>query len=148
MSESRDVDFEIIMRKKLLELMRGGKKEKKVVSTVPAIVEVKSSQEFGQWLSRASREGKAVFVDFWAPWCAPCIMLAPIYKRLASKFRDKALFLKVNVDEVPELASRYGVFSIPTLLAICNKREIDAVIGYQPERVLEVWITRVINACS
>jgi len=148
MSGNRDVDFEIIMRKKLLELMRGGKREEKTVSAVPVIVEVKSMQELRRWLSRASKERRAVFVDFWAPWCAPCIMLAPVYKKLANKFKGKALFLKVNVDEVPELASRYGIFSIPTLLAFCDGREMDAIIGYQPERVLEVWITRIINACS
>jgi len=147
MSENKDVDFEIIMRKKLLELMRRGKKIMTPTPTLPVIVEVRSLQEFEQWLSRANRERKPVFVDFWAPWCAPCIMLAPIYEKLAKRFRNKALFLKVNVDEMPELASRYGIFSIPTLLAICGEREMDAVVGYQPERILEIWITRVISAC-
>ena len=66
-----------------------------------------------------------VFVDFWAEWCGPCRMVSPVVEELASDYPGKVKFVKVNVDESGELASKYNVFSIPTL-AIFNKGEIIA----------------------
>ena len=68
-----------------------------------------------------------VFVDFWAEWCGPCRMVSPVVEELASEYEGKVNFVKVNVDEANELASKYNVFSIPTL-AVFNKGEI---IGQQ-----------------
>ena len=64
-----------------------------------------------------------VFVDFWAEWCGPCRMVSPVVEELATDYEGKVNFVKVNVDEANELASKYNVFSIPTL-AIFNKGEI------------------------
>jgi len=64
-----------------------------------------------------------VFVDFWAEWCGPCRMVSPVVEELASEYAGKINFVKVNVDENNELASKYNVFSIPTL-AIFNKGQI------------------------
>jgi thioredoxin 1 len=66
-----------------------------------------------------------VFVDFWAEWCGPCRMVGPVVEELSADFDGKVKFVKVNVDEANELASKYNVFSIPTLL-ILNKGEIIA----------------------
>ena len=66
-----------------------------------------------------------VFVDFWAEWCGPCRMVGPVVEELSGDFDGKVKFVKVNVDEANELASKYNVFSIPTLL-ILNKGEIIA----------------------
>jgi len=68
-----------------------------------------------------------VFVDFWAEWCGPCRMVSPVVEELATEYEGKINFVKVNVDEANELASKYNIFSIPTL-AIFNKGEI---IGQQ-----------------
>ena len=64
-----------------------------------------------------------VFVDFWAEWCGPCRMVSPVVEELAKDYEGKVKFVKVNVDEANELASKYNVFSIPTLV-ILNKGEI------------------------
>ena len=64
-----------------------------------------------------------VFVDFWAEWCGPCRMVSPVVEELASEYEGKVNFVKVNVDEANELASKYNVFSIPTL-AIINKGQV------------------------
>lgn len=71
-------------------------------------------------------------IDFWASWCGPCKMLAPAVAHLAEKYQGKALVAKVNVDEEPELAQRFGVMSIPTLVFLKNGQEIDRKVGVMP----------------
>ena len=76
-------------------------------------------------------------IDFWAAWCGPCKMLAPAVAHLAEKYEGKALVAKVNVDEEPELAQRFGVMSIPTLVFLKNGREFDRKVGVMPPEVFE-----------
>ena len=68
-------------------------------------------------------------VDLWAPWCAPCRMIAPIIEELAADYQGKAVIGKLNVDENPSIASRYGVTSIPTLLFFKGGEAVDQMIG-------------------
>ena len=75
------------------------------------------------WETDVIQSSLPVFVDFWAEWCGPCRMVSPVVEELASEYEGKVNFVKVNVDEANELASRYNVFSIPTL-AIINKGQI------------------------
>ena len=77
------------------------------------------------WQTEVTDSQIPVFVDFWAEWCGPCRMVSPVVEELASDYPGKIKFVKVNVDESGELASKYNVFSIPTL-AIFNKGEIIA----------------------
>ncbi len=77
------------------------------------------------WQTEVMDSQVPVFVDFWAEWCGPCRMVSPVVEELASEYPGKIKFVKVNVDESGELASKYNVFSIPTL-AIFNKGEIIA----------------------
>jgi len=75
------------------------------------------------WETDVIQSSLPVFVDFWAEWCGPCRMVTPVVEELASEYEGKVNFVKVNVDEANELASKYNVFSIPTL-AIINKGKI------------------------
>lgn len=77
------------------------------------------------WQTEVMDSQVPVFVDFWAEWCGPCRMVSPVVEELASEYPGKVKFVKVNVDESGELASKYNVFSIPTL-AVFNKGEIIA----------------------
>ena len=74
-------------------------------------------------------------VDFWASWCGPCMALSPVIESLAEKYEGKVLIGKVNVDEERELAIRYGVMSIPTVVFLKNGREFDRKVGTMPAEV-------------
>ncbi|MCX7597730.1 MAG: thioredoxin [Armatimonadetes bacterium] len=77
-----------------------------------------------------------VLVDFWAPWCAPCQMVAPIVEKVAEGFAGRAKVVKVNVDEAPELANQYGIRGIPSLLVFKGGDVVSRLVGVQPEPVL------------
>jgi thioredoxin 1 len=89
-----------------------------------------------------------VMVDFWAPWCVPCRVIAPIVERLAEQYAGRLKVAKLNVDENHELAIRYQVMSIPTLIFFKNGQVIDRIIGVprEPERVIVQKIEEVIGA--
>jgi thioredoxin 1 len=74
-----------------------------------------------------------VLVDFWAPWCGPCRMLSPSLDELARELDGKAKVVKVNVDEEPELASKYGIMSIPTVIAFKGGQVAGKMIGFRPK---------------
>ena len=75
---------------------------------------------------------KVVLLDFWASWCGPCKMLMPIIDQVSSEVTDKKI-CKINVDEQPELASQFGIMSIPTLVVIKNGVEVNRTMGVQPK---------------
>jgi len=79
-----------------------------------------------------------VLVDFWAPWCGPCKALTPTIEKLAAEYGDKVKFAKLNIDEAPEIASRYSIMSIPTLLLFHKGEVIEQLVGLvQKEKVLD-----------
>ena len=85
---------------------------------------------------------KTVFCDFWASWCGPCRMLAPVFESLAERYGDKAEFVKVNVDEEEGLAIRYGISSIPNVLAIKQGQVIGSSLGFVPAPTLAAFIEK------
>ncbi|TZE80952.1 thioredoxin [Calorimonas adulescens] len=88
---------------------------------------------------------KAVLVDFWAPWCAPCRLTAPVLEEFDRRHGDKIKVTKLNVDENPLIATTYNVMSIPTLAVFVNGALVDRVVGYMPIEKLEEKLSRYIK---
>ena len=77
-----------------------------------------------------------VLADFWAPWCGPCKMIAPVLEELDSEMGDKVKIVKIDVDDNQQTAGQYGVMSIPTLFVFKNGEKVDQVVGFQPKEAL------------
>lgn len=88
-----------------------------------------------QTFAAETNEG-VVLVDFWAPWCGPCKMIAPVLEELDSEIAGKAKIVKVDVDENQETAGKFGVMSIPTLIVLKDGEAVDKVVGFQPKEAL------------
>lgn len=87
-----------------------------------------------------------MLVDFWASWCGPCRMLGPVIEQLAEEYEDRDVIIgKVDVDEETELARRYGVMSIPTVILIQNGKEIDRKVGVMPMEAYTEALDRILE---
>jgi thioredoxin 1 len=83
-------------------------------------------------------------VDFWASWCGPCRMIAPVFEELSSQYSGKVKFAKVNVDENPKIPANYGVRGIPTLIMFKGGKVVDQVVGAVPKNQLENIVKKVL----
>lgn len=85
-----------------------------------------------------------VLVDFWAVWCGPCRMVAPVVEELAGEYEGKVTFTNLNVDENPKTSSQYGIMSIPTLLIFKDGAPVSNIIGFRPKAELKKSIDAVL----
>jgi thioredoxin 1 len=83
------------------------------------------------------KSDKPVLVDFWAPWCGPCRMVAPVVEDISKEYKDKLKVVKVNVDENSGIADKYQVTNIPTLMLFKNGDVVNTMVGFQPKPALE-----------
>ncbi len=90
----------------------------------------------GNFKHEVLEETRAVLVDFWAEWCPPCRMIAPIVEEIAVEYKDRVKVCKVNVDEAPSSAADYGIMSIPTLIIFKDGEAVDKIIGAVPKASL------------
>ena len=89
-----------------------------------------------------------VIVEFWAPWCSPCKMVGPMLEKIANEMGDKIVVTKVNTDENPEWANKYGVQGIPTILFIFGGKIIHRQVGALPERMLREAVTQFLDVTA
>lgn len=104
-----------------------------------------SDNEFESTVLKSSTP---VVVDFWAPWCTPCKMVAPVLEKLAAEYGDKLTIAKVNTDENPQWAVRYGVQGIPTLLFIKDGLVKDTIVGAAPAPVIKARVEGLLKVTA
>ena len=92
------------------------------------------------WDQEVLQSDKPVLVDFWAPWCGPCRIIAPIIEEIAEEFGEQIKVGKLNTDENPNIAMRYGIRAIPTIILFKNGEVVDTRIGVQPKEALKQMI--------
>ncbi len=126
-----DREIEAIRRRMIMRMLSGEEK-------APSGPVTLSDENFDEMLEKH----RVLVVDFWAPWCGPCRMIAPTIERLAREFSGRVVFGKLNVDENPGTAARYGVMSIPTVVIFRDGKPVDAVIGAVPYATLRERVER------
>jgi len=97
------------------------------------------------WDTEVGKADGLVLVDFWAVWCGPCQMVAPIVEELANEYDGKIKVLKLNTDENPDIAGKYCIMSIPTLLFFKGGQPVEKIIGAVPKRILKEAIDKLLS---
>jgi thioredoxin 1 len=118
-----------------------GAKINREVIKVSAFVKEISDNDFDRVISESELP---VLVDFWAPWCGPCRMVAPVVEAVAQEYDGKLQVVKVNVDENPSTASSFGIMSIPTLGVFKGGQLVKRLVGYMPKETLKANLERVL----
>ncbi len=95
-----------------------------------------NSENFDAEVLLSSKESP-VLIDFWAPWCGPCKMISPIVEELSDEYGEKVKFVKINTDESPDTATKYGIMSIPTLIIFRDGEPVERIIGFTQKNNLK-----------
>ena len=111
--------------------------------TLTEPVSITTSGDFDRLVSQAS---VPLLVDYWAPWCGPCRMVAPELEKVAARRAGRALVVKVNTDEVPELGERFRIRSIPTLAVFAGGKEVTRLTGARPAADIEALLDQIVPA--
>ena len=93
------------------------------------------------FINEVLNSDKPVLIDFWASWCGPCRMLSPVVEEIAAEYEGKIKVGKINIDEQPQLAAKYNVASIPTLMLFKNGKPVNTSVGVKPKRVIEAMLS-------
>jgi len=117
-------ELEILRQKRMNEMLKGRKMDKPIEIT---------DETFKQKIE----EHPLIVIDCWAPWCGPCRMVAPVLEQLASEYAGRLKIAKLNVDENPGTASKYGIQSIPTMLLFKNGNLVNSLVGALPKHEIE-----------
>ncbi len=133
----KDEELERIKQEKLRQMMEKATETKKEESSPDKPVEVTDAT-----FREAIENHPLVVVDCWAPWCAPCHIVAPVIEELARDYAGRVLFGKLNVDENRKVAMQHQIMGIPTLLVFKNGELVDRIVGAMPKEPLERKITR------
>ena len=96
----------------------------------------------GNFEAEVVNSSELTIVDFWAPWCGPCRMLAPVFEEVSDKFDDKAVFVKLDVDENEDAAMKYGITSIPNVILFKNGKPAANSLGFLPEKALADFVEK------
>jgi thioredoxin 1 len=105
-----------------------------------------TAEDFQTTVDDAKKAGIPVFVDFYADWCGPCQIAAPVVDKLAGEYDGKAIIAKLNVDDHNSIAGQYGVMSIPTVIVINDGEEVDRKIGFPGEAGYREMLDKVVKA--
>lgn len=127
-----DDELEAIKQKKMAELQKVAA-EKQALSSITQPVHLSDSNFSGE-----TAKYPLMLVDFWAPWCGPCRMVAPVIDQLAKEYAGKVVFGKVNVDENPIISNTFGIASIPTMMVFKGGKVVDVMIGAMPKGQIEM----------
>jgi thioredoxin 1 len=95
--------------------------------------------------SKVLRSAEPIVVDFWAEWCAPCQMMAPVLEQLADEMQGQVSFAKLNVDENPDPPARYEVEALPTLLVFAQGKKVGRIVGFAPKAHIQHSLEQIIS---